>query len=508
MMWKQYIPYYVEKYSDLEKRRLFAKTHAVFNEIFLLKKDFKMTEIHRMYLKLTSAVFWTENYVSFCRKIDKAKNEGIPETLVHDFKRFGRSRYKLSKFAQRRLKFYYSISKPYNLTEVHQKVNEELIVKGFPIISYSAVVKFLSLPKVKNQCDLLRYGEKNARQHLFPYMVRKEPSYLGEALQIDSTTLNLFSLDQNNDRIRLTLCVVMDVYSRKIVGHSLAVTENRNMILDAIKNAFETFRIIPREILFDNHKAYFSKDFVLFKDYLEEYGVNLRTARIGNAKDKGHVERWFRTFQSKYLVHVIGSYGAGIKSKKMGERIPKELEQLYFKKDNIRDIKKTKLMIAQLIKSYNLDVKKSIKNRVGEGAQKIKLKKFTDEDIAKFFFKSKTLKIRRSMLTIRQEGIKYEYTIKNRALFEKTNNTKVLVKYDANDMSMVYLFDEETGEFLSKLFQDYAIDLVATKKDLGRIKVHSIMIKNRIKEQTEELLDEFEKGRAELKSIPVQMFNL
>nr|WP_299382185.1 transposase family protein [Allomuricauda sp.] len=504
-LWMQYMPYYANLIIDKEKQRLLSKTHAIFKEIFGLQKEYALKEIHSMYLKLANAAFWTDNYNSFNKKILKAKREGISEVLVHDFILFGRQNYKLSLFAQRRIKYHYSISKAYSIQKIHSKVNEELLERGLSTLSYSTVQKFLNRPAVRNQCDIIRYGDAHAKQHLFPYIMRKEPDYQGQILQIDATILNLHCLDHNKKPIRLRLCVVIDVYSRKIIGHSLAESENSVMVLSAIRDAFENFGIIPIEIVYDGAKAFKSRDFQLFKEQAEEYGINFRTSRARNPRDKGHVERWFRTFQSSYMCEAYGSYGAGIKSTRLGERAQQELVELYQKKENLRDIDSTKKLIANLIGRYNSDTEVKYKDRINQKDPRIK--KFKPSDTAKFFYDIKTIKVTSSMVVIRVDKIKYSFTIKNDRLAQEINRTKVLVRYNKNELSKIFIYEENTGRFLAKLDQDYKINLIPTEKDLVHIKERSKLVRDRIKNQISGLVEELDRGKIELNEIPIQVHN-
>ena len=382
------------------------------------------------------------------------------------------------------------------------KVNEDLLEKGLPTVSYSAVRKFLSNPIVRNQCDTLRYGEGYAKQNLLPHLVRKEPKYMGEALQVDATTLNMNCLDESNNIIRLTLCVVMDVYSRKVVGYSFAKFENSTMILDALQMAFSKFRIIPKQILWDNHKAYYSYEFQVFQDFMEEYGVNIRSSRIGNARDKAQIERFFRTFQTKYMQVVFGNFGDGIKAKKLGNKVHPELERLYNQKKNIRDIKSFKNLIISLLDAYNSDVELERKIKKGNRS-----KKFSPQDIAKIFYKSTIIRVRRSMVKIRCNKNSYQYTVRNDYLAERINNTRVVVRYNENDLSKIFLFEDITGFYLGELTIDYQINIIATQHDRKVIKAQNELIKNRIKNQVFKLIEDFEKGKIELKSLPTQLHN-
>lgn len=151
---------YSAYYFDNSTREKFAKTHAIFIEVIKLKKEYSMKEILCIYIKLEDVVFRTENYNYFCRKINLAIRNGIEDVLVHDFKKIGRAPYKLNSFIQSRIEFYYSNPKQFSIKKITQLVNEEIILKEYKTVSYSLVQNYLKNPRVRNKCDILRYGIK------------------------------------------------------------------------------------------------------------------------------------------------------------------------------------------------------------------------------------------------------------------------------------------------------------------------------------------------------------
>ncbi|WP_282087180.1 DDE-type integrase/transposase/recombinase [Aquimarina algiphila] len=503
MSWKKYIPYYTEYYLDHEIRILFAKTHSLFVEVISMKQNsFKLTEIHVVYLKLENAVFRTENYKSFSRKIRVAEKDEISRALMHDFKKFGRNAYKLSNMTINRIKFYYSSKKRYPKNKITQLVNNELISRGLRPISYNTVVRVLSDKKLRNQCDMIRFGDKHTRTNILPYLRREDPKCLGELYQIDSTRLNIPYQDNSNNICYLNLCVMMDVFSRRIIGYSFSETENHVMILKCIQEALSSFKIIPKQIVHDNHKAYFSEEFRKLKTKLDDYGVHLRASKIGNPRDKGHVERWFRTFQTVYLINVMGFLGDGIKSKTEGARASNDLELYYKKKHLLRNRESLEKLISKLIKEYNTSKKNGkIKTELAE------IRKFKPSDIAKLFFRTKRILVRRSMVSLTYKGNKLTYTIYNRHLADKINNTYVSVRFDREDLDRIYIFNTSPENYLGLLKVDIPISIIPTEEELVKLKKHNKKIKKRIHDTFQDLITDFDNGKIELESLPIQAFN-
>jgi len=498
-VWRQYVPSYSEYYLDKGKRTLFAKTHSLFNNSIIMKKSgvYSLINIHKVYLKFKEAIFWTDKYDYFTKKIKFAQDQGITDTLLHDFKKFGRNNYRLTPLVKKRIIFYYVNPKKYSRKQITEMVNLELIERGLKSISYQSVTLFLRNNEFKNRHDILRNGKEYAYNKLFPYITRKEPEHIASLYQIDSTRLNL-PYNGDDGKIRfIYLCVIMDVFTRKIIGHSFSQSENHLLIINCLKMALEEFKYIPKQIVVDNHSSYSSNEFNSISSKMEDYGVCVRKSKPYNPRDKGHVERWFKTFSSYYLNRLIGNLGFGIKSKLEDSRAAKSLERFYLKPKNLRSKKQLCELVSKLISQYNVDVQSKRKTIINKAP-----KKFAAWQIAHIFYKNKKIKIRNSMLIMRVVS-RHTYTIHNILMAEKLNNTYVIVRYDENDPSNIYLFNIKSNQYLGCLKVDVPIDIIPSSKDLVRIKKHNENIRKRIQSSFDKIVNDIDDGEIELESLPI-----
>lgn len=501
LSWKKFMIEYSDYIIEREKKILFAKTHSIIDEVIQLKKSYFLKDIHSMYMKIEKALFWTSNYSYFSQKIVKAEKEGISETIVHDFMRLGRNNYKVSQLVKNRIIFYYSNPKRYSYKKITEKVNEELLVRGKKTISVNSVKKLIKNENFKNRADLLRYGEEYSTAKILPYMRRAEPNHIAELYQVDTAKINLPYKKDNGEIGYLHLCVMMDVFSRKIIGHSIAETENFIMIIECIKSAFESFGYIPKQIVHDNHVSYHSEEFRHLKHKLDEYGVHIRAAKRKNPKDKAQIERWFRTFNTHYLSSIVGYLGDGIKTKIVGGRAQKELEELYKKKTLLKSKKNISQLIQILIKEYNgKQAKKIINNE--------EYLKFEMNDIAKLFFKVKNKKVNRSMIHMQVKKQNFTYTIKNYDLANEINGKIIKVRYDEMHPERIYLFKGKNQRYLGFLKSDKLLSIVPTEEEIIKISKHNSMIKKYVRKSFEDLTEEIDNGKSELTKIPLkQVFN-
>lgn len=512
-IWIRYKGYYND-YNFCERDiNLFAKTHSLLVSIKELRMKYKMIEIFEAYKNFKEAKFQTENINSFYNKLNKTAKGSIDEVLIHSTKKNGKLPYKLKPFIKKLIKKYYSNPKQYSIQSIYIKVNTELINRGFKKISYSTIHRYVNLPEVKNLCNPLRMGVKYTSEYILPSMTRKKPELPCAVIQIDSTRINIPYLNEKSNSIEyLYLCVGLDVFSSKILGYSFGETENTNLILKCYKNILLEIKIFPFQFLIDNHALYSSNIFKEFKYKLETFGVLHRSSRTRNPQDKGNVERWFNTFQSRYLNSLYGSLREGITTKRIGGRVNYELEQLYKQSDNLRSKKELIEDITKYIKRYNHDKpfnKNSLSPKmVFEKSFILKnYKSILKENIAFLFFEEKSIKVRKSTIQFEINKVKYYYIIYNTHLANKINETKVLVRFDPNDLSIIRVFDIKTGNYLGEIERYFPVKMLPNQTELKRINIHQSKIKERIKKHIDVINQDILEGEEELSLYPVLTLN-
>ncbi len=99
----------------------------------------------------------------------------------------------------------------------------------------------------------------------------------------------------------LYLAVVMDLYSRRIIGWSMKATMREDLVIDALEMAVQTRRCKGPEIHHsDQGSQYASKAFM---EKLSGYQIDCSMSRKGNCYDNAVVESFFKTLKAE-LTHV------------------------------------------------------------------------------------------------------------------------------------------------------------------------------------------------------------
>lgn len=177
------------------------------------------------------------------------------------------------------------------------------------------------------------------------------PTRPGEYLLMDTTRLDVYAMDpQTLKWVGLDLTVGMDWYSRCIVGLLLTPTTRS---IDAAAVLYETFHpkvaeddwpegalwpphgvprhvmiekehldvaglfaatpaIVPDTLVIDHGKIYAGKH---LHGVCQSMGISIAPARLGVGRDKGPVERFFRTVRTGFLQELPGYKGPDIYSR-------------------------------------------------------------------------------------------------------------------------------------------------------------------------------------------------
>ena len=110
----------------------------------------------------------------------------------------------------------------------------------------------------------------------------------------------------------LYLAVVMDLYSRKIVGWSLARTMAVETVIEAMLMAIGRRNPVPGLIHHSDRGSQYACD--RYRDLLARHGIVSSMSRSGNCLDNAVAERFFRTLKNECLANWIDMSADQVKS--------------------------------------------------------------------------------------------------------------------------------------------------------------------------------------------------
>ncbi len=101
------------------------------------------------------------------------------------------------------------------------------------------------------------------------------------------------------------LALVVDLYSRRIIGSALSLTADAELVCRALRNALETRPRNGRLLFHSDQGVQYKSN--KYRKLLWRYGVMQSMSRRGNCLDNSPMERVFRSLKSEWLPK--GGYG-------------------------------------------------------------------------------------------------------------------------------------------------------------------------------------------------------
>lgn len=248
------------------------------------------------------------------------------------------------------------LSRP-SRTAVIKHTNARVIARFGPdvIPLPSRTTAFRTLTALESKHPTFRLSTKRNRDIAArnPGVLGKlRPTRPGEYLLMDTTRLDVFAMDPITLRwVQVELTVAMDWYTRCITGLRLTAVSTKS--IDAMTVLYQTYRpvpaptawpkeatwpehgiprsvlldvaaidreggravgpaIVPETLLVDHGKIYVSDHMT---SVCQRMGISIQPARLRTGRDKGPVERFFRTIREGLLQYLPGYKGPDIHSR-------------------------------------------------------------------------------------------------------------------------------------------------------------------------------------------------
>ncbi|PDS23801.1 DDE-type integrase/transposase/recombinase [Flavobacterium branchiophilum] len=459
----EYLALYKERFKNLkncnERALLYAKQHAFWYQMLFVSgnlhrnKHNKSKTVFEYYLLLKKELHLTpeiNNYAIFILRLQnlrKQLKEGLDIAEVIDDKRYlSVKKPILNDFHKSYILHYASLSECYSYRVVADLVNYHCELNNQPIISESMVKRIMATDnKFRELVNVGRFGEKNANDHLYPYLKRLPTKYPANLWMIDGTPVQFYCWNKTRTKvIRLYLFAIIDVCTRKIVGYDIAYSENRFMIMKAFQNAVKLQGHLPAEILSDNFSASKTVEIKTMQEFMKKLGCFWRYAKPENPQEKAQIERFFGVFQSVECKLHEYYIGEGVATRnKYGRPDAKFVEQEYKRKGLLSE-NEMKDRINQMIAKYNeRNDNKLSPNDMYKALEKPYAVEMDVIKTAIMFWARTKCTIRRSMVIFKVNKVEYTYEIYDNQTKLELNGKEVYVRYNIDDMDTVMLFDSE-----------------------------------------------------------------
>lgn len=380
-------------------------------------------------------------------------------------------------------------SMPQNFTNEYiiRKVTEmcEMTLKKAPSRRWYGQNIF-ELPKTKFLTGEKRYGSSSRKSHIYKgYIPTQNALYAGDCWEMDATRINMIAHEAEDGKERyINVVAVRDVHSGDVLGYSFDYSENHLVYLDAMKMAVQNAGYLPYEWVTDRFPGHNKPEMKDLFERMEALGVTVTFSHEAN--HKAGTERWFRTLQSVFLMDSKYFYGEGIQSRAAyAHRAPEYLKRIK------KEAKNKGWNLEKNIAETSLHIEKYRNTRFSYYSRKHAGVHYSPKELHLISEKPHVNHV--SMSTISMLfGLKKEVTIKHEAListeitkvvfnyqiplesYDIISNyfgKKVVMTYDLNDLSVVFLWEKQGNLLKSLCDADYieAPQMKGPNKELGKV---------------------------------------
>lgn len=460
--WPRYLKFYTEKVQEQAERILYAKAHSLIVGILAcIKSKWPLKMVYAAYKQIMTneidsdrePIFYTFNYVYFLRKLSTCRRKGIPEALIHEMRGIPRE-FQVKMTGQIKAFIRKLLRSPQRLLirKIVKRVESTFGVS----LSHSTIKTIKKNSLDRNVLEYDANGKEWGRQNGLPKIIRFLAENAGEQFQGDWYKTQIYCL-KNSIVIRLWAYIVLDVFSKKMVGWALAERRLAAQAKQAFKMAFADHCILPEEIIVDNDSVYKRGIFKRFWRRLNNLGVVTTKSQPNIPTWKAEIESSFAVFQ-KLHSDKPWYIGEDIQSKnKAGNPANEIRKKLYKEKKAMLSEREIHIEFAKMVQEYNEmtnDRRKKIAPkdtfRLNPSKRSIKLQVWM---IPLLFWMAKTKKRIKNdgRIDLQIDNVEYCYQVTKAEMLWKHKNTDVRMCYDPHDLSKIHIFERGTLNYIGEI---------------------------------------------------------
>lgn len=345
----------------------------------------------------------------------------------------------------------------YNNEQIFTEINRIALEKGWkPIKSQNTITAYLNRPDIKPLWYDAKVGTKAAkykygRKHKTILPITRDELWYG-----DGTKLNLYYKVWDEKAHKLKLCTtsvyeVIDAASEMMLGYCISDSENFDAQYLAYRNAIETAKCRPFEIVYDNQGGQKSKRAQEFFDKIAR--IDRATAPY-NANSKS-IESVFGRFQKQVLARDWRFTGMNITAKGEFSRVDDEFIET--NKHELYTLEELKVAYAIAREQWNSKVhynseSKQTRKEMYLSSINPETQPITQADIINIFWEQNEREVTftTSGLTFSIDKKEYTYDVygadglPDLQFRDKHTYRKFTVKYDPMDMTKVRLYTTDS----------------------------------------------------------------
>lgn len=183
-----------------------------------------------------------------------------------------------------------------------RKIRIQLVKDGH-IISHQRVLRLMKEMDLKPNLPDENYDNYHKRKYSYKPNIISKSEYYPEINKIWVSDITYIRVRKEH----YYLTVIIDLYSRKVIGHQLAKTLSSYELIDLMKATYQ-IRNHPMNLIFhsDQGKQYTAK---AFKSYLKQNNITQSFSKKGCPYDNSVAESFFASIKKEEIYrHIYNSY--------------------------------------------------------------------------------------------------------------------------------------------------------------------------------------------------------
>lgn len=336
-----------------------------------------------------------------------------------------------------------------NYNQLLFEYNQEAIEQNWkPLKSEQSLINFLSDPKIEPLWYGYRFGELKSKEKYSFQFSTALPSMRDSLWYSDGTKLNFYYQDENGKPQTMQVYEVMDAFSEVFLGYHISKTEDYAAQYQAYKMALKVSGHRPYQIAFDNQGGHKRLESGNFLNRISHLAIKTQPY---NGKSKT-IESAFGRFQTQFLARDWFFTGQNITAKKVSSQA--NMEFILANVSNLPTLSEMKAAYEKRRSEWN----SAAHPKTGRPRIDMYFESFNEKapevspfQMVDFFWieREKPVTCTASGISFKEKGTQYDYVVyeeNNRSIdlawLRKNVDKKFIIKFDPDDMSLVYLYEK------------------------------------------------------------------
>ena len=334
------------------------------------------------------------------------------------------------------------------ISQLHQEYNLYARSEGLKTVEEKTIYNFIYDEEIMPLWYGHKFGELKYKEKYNYQQKTKLPTLRDSLWYSDGTKLNFFYLTEDGKMETISVYEVMDAYSEVLLGYHISKEENYQAQYSAYRMAIQFSGHKPYQIGFDNQGGHKKLEAGNFLNKIAHLTIKTQPY---NGKSKT-IENAFCRLQTQYLARYWFFTGQNIQAKK--EISKANMEFILANKSNLPSLNEIKDIYKKIREEWNNSPHpNSGKSRLqtyldseNEKAPKIEL-----WDMVNLFWVEKNQPVKWSSFgfSFTEKKVSYDYFVYREDgmpdldFHEKAIDQSFYVKYDPEDMSIIYLYQKD-----------------------------------------------------------------